>query len=127
MSFSTLEEKEYSYKVKPDDAKDNDSASVWSESTVDGMRPSRLYQSALLFAGFMTTFQTIGMNQSYGVFQVSCQVNVLNNPAPDIMPHRTTTHHRTVQLLTLGRSMPWSHSSGRLGAALRGAGAFLSA
>jgi MFS family permease len=69
MSFSTLEEKEYSYKVKPDDAKDNDSASVWSESTVDGMRPSRLYQSALLFAGFMTTFQTIGMNQSYGVFQ----------------------------------------------------------
>ena len=51
--------------------KDSESASIWSESTVDGLRPTRLYQFALLFAGFMTTFQTIGMNQSYGVFQVN--------------------------------------------------------
>lgn len=74
MSFSTLEEKDC--KVKPYGTKDSDCASVWSESTVDGMRPSRLYQSALLFAGFMTTFQTIGMNQSYGVFQVRLPIEL---------------------------------------------------
>lgn len=74
MSFSILEEKAYNYTVKPYGTKDSDCASVWSESTVDGMRPSRLYQSALLFAGFMTTFQTIGMNQSYGVFQVRTSI-----------------------------------------------------
>ena len=73
MSFSTLEEKRYSYKVKSH-TEDNDCASVWSESTVDGLRPTRLYQSVLLFAGFMTTFQTIGMNQSFGVFQVSSPI-----------------------------------------------------
>jgi len=69
MSFSTFDEKRQSYKVKSYGSKDSDSASIWSEGTVDGLRPTRLYQSALLLAGFMTTFQTIGMNQSYGVFQ----------------------------------------------------------
>lgn len=71
---STLDEESPSYKVNFDGSKetwkDSDSASIWTESTVGGLRPTRLYQFALLFAGFMTTFQTIGMNQSFGVFQV---------------------------------------------------------
>lgn len=82
MSFSTLEEKRYSYNVKSNGSKDGESASIWSESTVDGLRPTRLYQSALLLAGFMTTFQTIGMNQSYGVFQVSSPIKPLQFPFP---------------------------------------------
>lgn len=35
------------------------------------VQPTRLYQCLLLLAGFMATFQTIGTNQTYGVFQVS--------------------------------------------------------
>ena len=86
MSFLTLEEKRYSFKVKSysEKEKDSDCASVWSESTVDGLRPTRLYQSVLLLAGFMTTFQTIGMNQSYGVFQVSPPLNPHNNSSPKL-------------------------------------------
>ncbi|KAH8992475.1 MFS general substrate transporter [Lactarius akahatsu] len=68
MSSSTLDES-CIYKDKDYGSKDSDTTSVWTESTVDGLRPTRLYQFALLLAGFMTTFQTIGMNQSYGVFQ----------------------------------------------------------
>ncbi|KAF8265753.1 major facilitator superfamily domain-containing protein [Lactarius quietus] len=69
MSISIVEEKRDSSQVEPYGLRDGDHASVWSETTVDGLRPSRLYQSMLLLAGFMTTFQTIGMNQSFGVFQ----------------------------------------------------------
>lgn len=34
-------------------------------------QPSRLYQCALVLAGFLATFQTIGLNQTYGIFQAS--------------------------------------------------------
>ena len=34
-------------------------------------RPSRVYQCALVLAGFFATFQTIGLNQTYGIFQAS--------------------------------------------------------
>jgi hypothetical protein len=34
-------------------------------------RPTRLYQSVLVLAGFLATFQTIGLNQTYGIFQAS--------------------------------------------------------
>jgi hypothetical protein len=34
-------------------------------------QPSRLYQCTLVLAGFLATFQTIGLNQTYGIFQVS--------------------------------------------------------
>ncbi|KAI0308322.1 MFS general substrate transporter [Multifurca ochricompacta] len=50
---------------------DSECASIWTESTVDSPHPTRSYQVALLFAGFMATFQTIGTNQTYGIFQAS--------------------------------------------------------
>lgn len=57
------------------DSGDKERASIWSFSTVDEdpdyPRPTRLYQCALVFAGFMATFQTIGANQTYGIFQAS--------------------------------------------------------
>ena len=34
-------------------------------------KPTRLYQCALVLAGFFATFQTIGLNQTYGIFQAS--------------------------------------------------------
>jgi predicted component of type VI protein secretion system len=49
----------------------SDDASIWTESTTEVVQPTRLYQCLLLLAGFMTTFQTIGTNQTYGVFQAS--------------------------------------------------------
>lgn len=53
--------------------------SIWSLSAVeaedqDYPPPTRLYQCALVFAGFMATFQTIGANQTYGIFQASPSV-----------------------------------------------------
>lgn len=56
--------------------KDKESAaSIWTQSTGDldpeYPRPTRLYQCVLVFAGFMTTFQTIGANQTYGIFEAS--------------------------------------------------------
>jgi hypothetical protein len=55
---------------------DKDRDSIWSLSTMeaedeDYPRPTRLYQCTLVLAGFMATFQTIGANQTYGIFQVS--------------------------------------------------------
>jgi len=54
---------------------DKERASIWSFSTVDEdpdyPRPTRLYQCALVLAGFMATFQTIGANQTFGIFQAS--------------------------------------------------------
>jgi hypothetical protein len=54
---------------------DKERASIWSFTTADEdpdyPRPTRLYQCALVLAGFMATFQTIGANQTYGIFQAS--------------------------------------------------------
>ncbi len=90
MSVPTFDEKGSIYKAKPYGLKDSDSSSIWSESTTDGLRPTRLYQVTLLLAGFMTTFQTIGMNQSYGVFQASSPINLRSASFPDIY-HLTFT------------------------------------
>jgi hypothetical protein len=49
---------------------DSETASIWSSSTIEGPRVTRLYQSLLLVAGFMATFQTMGTIQTYGIFQV---------------------------------------------------------
>jgi len=51
---------------------DSESASVFTETMdvdSDYPRPSRSYQCALVLAGFIATFQTIGLNQTYGIFQ----------------------------------------------------------
>lgn len=59
-----------------------DRHSIWSLSTVeaedpDYPRPTRLYQCTLVLAGFMATFQTIGANQTYGIFQASSRFGPL--------------------------------------------------
>lgn len=41
------------------------------ENAAEDMRPTRRYQALLLLAGFMMIFQVIGINQTYGIFQVS--------------------------------------------------------
>jgi hypothetical protein len=46
-------------------------------------QPSRLYQCALVLAGFFATFQTIGLNQTYGIFQASFQAMLLSRLSPD--------------------------------------------
>jgi hypothetical protein len=46
-------------------------------------RPSRLYQCALVLAGFFATFQTIGLNQTYGIFQASLLAMSLPQLCPD--------------------------------------------
>ncbi|KAH8990189.1 major facilitator superfamily domain-containing protein [Lactarius hatsudake] len=102
MSSSTLDES--IYKDKHYGFKDGDTASVWTESTVDGLRPTRLYQFALLLAGFMTTFQTIGMNQSYGVFQ-----DYYTSPNSTIIDARE--QYAMVSLIgTIGSGLTWSGS-----------------
>jgi hypothetical protein len=49
---------------------DGEAASIWSASTMEGPRVTRLYQALLLVAGFMATFQTMGTIQTFGIFQV---------------------------------------------------------
>lgn len=44
--------------------------SVPPDGAAEDMRPTRRYQAVLLFAGFMMIFQVIGINQTYGIFQV---------------------------------------------------------
>ncbi|KAI9454150.1 MFS general substrate transporter [Lactarius psammicola] len=101
---STLEVGSYGYDVKPNNSKESDSASIWTESTVDGLRPTRLYQFTLLFAGFMTMFQTIGMNQSYGIFQ-----NYYTSPDSPIIDAREK--YAMVSLIgTIGSGLTWSGS-----------------
>ena len=63
--------------VSPNDVGDTevDRNSVQNESliieaTPERDRPTRRYQLVLLLAGFMMIFQTIGISQSYGIFQV---------------------------------------------------------
>lgn len=40
------------------------------ENAAQDLRPSRQYQTLLLLSGFMMIFQTIGIGQAYGIFQV---------------------------------------------------------
>lgn len=53
-----------------DEQADGDASSVPPDNAAEDMRPTRRYQAVLLFAGFMMIFQVIGINQTYGIFQV---------------------------------------------------------
>lgn len=53
-----------------DEQADDDASSVPPDNAAEDMRPTRRYQAVLLFAGFMMIFQVIGINQTYGIFQV---------------------------------------------------------
>lgn len=52
------------------EAFDHGSASEPNNAVTD-QRPTRKYQILLLLSGFVMCFHTIGMNLSYGIFQVS--------------------------------------------------------
>lgn len=47
-----------------------DDSIVPPDNAAEDMRPTRRYQAVLLLAGFMMIFQVIGINQTYGIFQV---------------------------------------------------------
>jgi len=67
-------------------------------------RPSRLYQCALVLAGFFATFQTIGLNQTYGIFQdfyTSSNSNIVDGPGRYAM---------TSLIGTIGGGLTWSGS-----------------
>lgn len=51
----------------------------------DYPRPSRWYQCALVLAGFFATFQTIGLNQTYGIFQASLLAMSLSQSSSDCL------------------------------------------
>lgn len=57
---------------------DASSESVPPDNAAEDMRPTRRYQAVLLFAGFMMIFQVIGINQTYGIFQVGGTLWCLN-------------------------------------------------
>jgi hypothetical protein len=70
----------------PYDLDSKECASIDKESLSEPEypRPSRLYQCALVLAGFFATFQTIGLNQTYGIFQASLLAMSLPRLSPDI-------------------------------------------
>ncbi|KAI0275312.1 MFS general substrate transporter [Gloeopeniophorella convolvens] len=74
------------------------------EDAAEDLRPTRAYQLVLLLAGFMMTFQTIGINQTYGIFQefyTSSQSNIRDGAGQDAL----------VSLIgTLGGGLTWSGS-----------------
>ncbi|KAH9964200.1 major facilitator superfamily domain-containing protein [Russula dissimulans] len=70
----------------------------------DDPRPSRLYQCLLVLAGFIATFQTIGSNQTYGIFQefyTSSDSNILDARGQYAM---------TSLIGTIGGGLTWSGS-----------------
>jgi len=70
----------------------------------DYPRPSRLYQCLLVLAGFIATFQTIGSNQTYGIFQefyTSSESNILDARGQYAM---------TSLIGTIGGGLTWSGS-----------------
>ncbi|KAF8481821.1 MFS general substrate transporter [Russula ochroleuca] len=81
-------------------------ASIDSESMLEPEypRPTRLYQCALVLAGFFATFQTIGLNQTYGIFQdfyTSSESNIIDGPG----------RYAMASLIgTIGGGLTWSGS-----------------
>ncbi|KAN0111594.1 MFS general substrate transporter [Russula decolorans] len=67
-------------------------------------QPSRLYQCVLILAGFFATFQTIGLNQTYGIFQdfyTSTHSNIIDGPG----------RYAMASLIgTIGGGLTWSGS-----------------
>jgi hypothetical protein len=53
------------------ESKECSSIDAESLSEPEYPQPTRMYQCALVLAGFFATFQTIGLNQTYGIFQAS--------------------------------------------------------
>jgi hypothetical protein len=66
------------------DGKECASIDAESLSEPEYPQPSRLYLCTLVLAGFFATFQTIGMNQTYGIFQASLLAMSLPRVSPDI-------------------------------------------
>ncbi|KAI0263955.1 MFS general substrate transporter [Gloeopeniophorella convolvens] len=71
---------------------------------VEDPKPSRKYQALLLASGFMMCFQTIGINQTYGIFQefyTSSRSSISDGPGNDAF----------VSLIgTIGGGLTWSGS-----------------
>ncbi|KAI0066395.1 MFS general substrate transporter [Artomyces pyxidatus] len=71
---------------------------------VEDRRPTRTYQALLLLSGFMMTFQTIGINQCYGIFQefyTSPESNIPSGPGQEAL----------IALVgTIGSGLTWSGS-----------------
>jgi hypothetical protein len=65
------------------DSKESASIDAESLSEPEYPQPSRLYQCVLVLAGFFATFQTIGLNQTYGIFQASLLAMSLPRLSPD--------------------------------------------
>ena len=111
-SFPPTQTTTPSYDGYPDKERD----SIWSLSTVeaddaDYPRPTRLYQCALVFAGFMATFQTIGANQTYGIFQASPSVGPLRRYLHmNGTLNRNTIRHQEARSLTVLASTHWPPS-----------------
>jgi hypothetical protein len=108
-------------------------ASIDTESISDPEfpRPTRLYQCALVLAGFFATFQTIGLNQTYGIFQASRLAESLlrylhQTFCINDLLNRIFIRQRKATSLMVLVDMPWPRSSGRSEVVLRGVGAFLS-
>ena len=68
------------------DLESKECASIDAESLSEPEypQPSRLYQCTLVLAGFFATFQTIGLNQTYGIFQAGFLAMSLPRVSPDI-------------------------------------------
>lgn len=66
-----------------EESKECTSIDTESLSEPEYPRPSRFYQCALVLAGFFATFQTIGLNQTYGIFQASLLAMSLPRLSPD--------------------------------------------
>ncbi|KAI0294997.1 MFS general substrate transporter [Russula brevipes] len=86
----------------------NDGASIWAKSSADVEPeyppPTRLYQCLLVLAGFIATFQTIGSNQTYGIFQefyTSSSSNIIDGPGQYAMASL---------IGTIGGGLTWSGS-----------------
>ncbi len=73
----------YDWYTKERASIDTESLSEESLSETEYPRPSRLFQCALVFAGFFATFQTIGLNQTYGIFQASLLAMSLPRISPE--------------------------------------------
>jgi hypothetical protein len=65
------------------DGKECASIDTESLSEPEYPQPSRMYQCVLVLAGFFATFQTIGLNQTYGIFQASLLAMSLPRLSPD--------------------------------------------
>ncbi|KAA1467846.1 MFS general substrate transporter [Dentipellis sp. KUC8613] len=90
--------------IAHEDASRETSVASPPENAAEDLRPSKRFQVLLVLAGFMMIFQTIGTNQTYGVYQefyTSPQSNIKDGPGQDAL----------VSLVgTIGSGLTWSGS-----------------